>query len=571
MTDQYLNTNQLKHFAPNSPILAFRPMDMGSPQEDWCNHLQENPRYRRELEEFSILGDVVVRIADGIEPKPYERVKILSLEYAVKTLKNETDAKEFVRCVKAIASPDAGQWELEQIAAYYYGEIRRRSDKTHKILKEMGLLGMQMEAVTATINELEVGFVETETEDQKLTVADQRRVRKAQKSRPSLPDKTPNYDEELKAVHARVRTQKTTCLQTDAFADFYLDDKDKSLEQLDADFMSFQQLEQYDENGVIGFSMSGGQHAVVVYQTNMEVDSSYLPVEMQGLAREMNLIFIGHKLGGLEAQKARRFVLEQRILRREMQAINRGFPCAATDIPTLDKFSNMPFSQEDFSEWLSAKLEYLYPYRTLRTIRRLATNKAGFLYEYSAKTEVNPDFEEMQYVSSICQILWNQMRSDFHLRSLRNSEYQNLHFSIRRSNDTAEVSRIKKRAYQEFKEQKKLSLKEFTSLNTAAKSQEARLANKVSFFARKTLKDISKASANRIRYFKFYLYNDEQIQALTRQEKQQLWDAIRSREEVINNSFTRNGSQTSIAIQQPLFQLTNPAKQIVRVKPQSVK
>jgi hypothetical protein len=70
-----------------------------------------------------VLGDVVVRIADGIEAAPLERVKILSLEYAVKTLQDETDGREFVRCVKAICSPDASAYELEQIAAYYYGEF----------------------------------------------------------------------------------------------------------------------------------------------------------------------------------------------------------------------------------------------------------------------------------------------------------------------------------------------------------------------------------------------------------------------------------------------------------------
>ena len=116
-----LNINQLQQFAPQSPILAFRPVDSGSPQQDWCKHLQNFPRYRRELEEFSVLGDVVVRIADGMEPAPFERVKILSLEYAVKTLNDETDGREFVRCVKAICSPDASAYELEQIAAFYYG------------------------------------------------------------------------------------------------------------------------------------------------------------------------------------------------------------------------------------------------------------------------------------------------------------------------------------------------------------------------------------------------------------------------------------------------------------------
>ncbi len=75
-----LNHASLQQFAPKSPILAFRPSDSGSPQQDWCAHLQAFPHYRRELEEFSVLGDVVVRIADGREPAPLERVKILSLE-----------------------------------------------------------------------------------------------------------------------------------------------------------------------------------------------------------------------------------------------------------------------------------------------------------------------------------------------------------------------------------------------------------------------------------------------------------------------------------------------------------
>ena len=108
-----INIEQLRKHAPNNPILAFLPANTGSPMQDWCAHLSQNPLRRRELEEFSILGDVVVRIADELDPEPVDRVRILSLEYAMKVLFDETDAKEFVRCVKAIASPDAGQYECE--------------------------------------------------------------------------------------------------------------------------------------------------------------------------------------------------------------------------------------------------------------------------------------------------------------------------------------------------------------------------------------------------------------------------------------------------------------------------
>ena len=57
-----LNLNQLRTFAPQSPILVFRPVDSGSPMQDWCRHLSENAPHRRELEEFAVLADVVVEI-----------------------------------------------------------------------------------------------------------------------------------------------------------------------------------------------------------------------------------------------------------------------------------------------------------------------------------------------------------------------------------------------------------------------------------------------------------------------------------------------------------------------------
>jgi hypothetical protein len=567
-----LNLDQLQEFAPNSPVLAFRPVDEGSPQQDWCKHLQAFPHFRRELEEFAVLGDVVVRIADGIEPSPLERVKILSLEYAVKTLKNETDAKEFVRSVKAIASPDAGQFELEQIAAFYYGEIRRRgSDATSEVLTEMGLLGMQMEAVTATAGEREIEFCETEIAPQKLTVADERRVRAAQKNLSPLPQPTPNFDTELAHVTKRVGASRTARVMRDEFEEFYLSDDGKSCEELDADFMTFERLEQYDENGIVGFSMSGDQHAVVVYDFAAEVDASYLPTEARGLAREMNLIFVGHQIGGAAAQKARHFTLAQRILQNELRQMYKGVPALfSTPMPAVEKFSTLPFSDDEFNDWLAAKLDYLYPRRVLRNARRITHNRAGFLVEYATAQEVNPDFEEMQYVAAVCQILWSQMHACFHLRSLRGETYQRLHTRIRSTEDTADVAQIKKEAYDLFKEQKKLTLKEFTALNTAAKSQEIRLADKLSGAARKTLAEIGRATLNRIRYLKYFLYNDASIQSLARQEKQRLWDAIRARETTLQATQNKGGELSAKAVQKPFLRQPNAQKQIVRVTPRAV-
>ena len=564
-----LNINQLQQFAPQSPILAFRPSDSGSPQQDWCKHLAKNQLRRRELEEFAVLGETVIRIADGIEPAPLDKVKILSPEYAIKTLQDETDAREFIRAVKAICSPDASTYELEQIAAYYYGEIRRRG--TSEVLKEMGLLGMQMEAVTATIEEREIDFCETEIPAQKLSVADQRRVSLAQKNRTPVPAPTPNFDEELAFILSRVRDSKITHSKHDEFAQFYLSDEGKSLEELDADYVSFEKLEQYDENGVLGFSMSDGQHAVVVYEFDAEVDASYLPIHAASLAKEINLIFVGHRIGGKAAQKARHFTLAQSILQQELKEVKKGVPALfSTSMPTVDKYSELPFSDSEFHDWLAAKLDELYPHRTLRSVRRFITNKAGKLVEYQGTQEVNPDFEEMQYVASVCQILWTNLKADFHFRSLRREAYQNLHLGIRKTTDTAELARLKKQAYIEFKEQKKLSLKEFTALNTAAKSQEVRLSGIQSVTTKKTLTDIRSASSNRLRYLKFFLYNDESIQVLTRQEKQRLWDAIRLREKALQTAETNSATPQAKMVQPPIFRQPNAQKQVVRVTPRSV-
>ncbi len=564
-----LNINQLQQFAPHSPILAFRPVDSGSPQQDWCKHLAKHPLRRRELEEFAVLGETVLRIADGCEPAPLDKVKILSPEYAVKTLSDEIDAKEFIRSVKAICSPDASSYELEQIAAFYYAEIRRRG--IAEVLKEMGLLGMQMEAVTATIESREIFSSETEIPEQKLSVADQRRVRIAQKNRTPLPAATPNFDEELAFIKSRVRDSKATRLVTDEFAQFYLSDEGKSLEELDADFASYEKLEQFDENGVLGFSMSGGQHAVVALEFDAEVDASYLPVHAASLAKEINLIFVGHLIGGKSAQKARHFTLAGRILQQELKQMKKGASILfSTPIEAIDKFSELPFSDEEFSDWLAAKLDELYPHRTLRSIRRLITNKAGIVVEYLSTQEVNPDFEEMQYVARVCQILWSNLKADFHLRSLRREAYQNLHLAIRKTTDTAELAQIKKRAYNEFKSRGKITLKEFTALNTAAKSQEVRLSGIQSVTTKRVLNDIQTASVNRLRYLKYFLYNDEQVQVLTRQEKQRLWDAVRLRETAFQTAHV-NGAKTATKTVQPsLFRQPNTQKQVVRVTPRTV-
>lgn len=501
-----LNIEQLRKFAPQNAILAFSPLNTGSPMQDWCAHLGNNPLRRMELEEFAILGDVVVRIADELEPDPVDRVRIMSLEYAVRVLGNEEDGREFVRCVKAIASHDAGQFEYEQIAAYYYGEIRRR-DVTD-VLKEMGLLGMRLEAVTATVADREISFEEFDRPDQKLTVADQRRVKEVAKNRKPLPAHTRIFDDELKSVLSFVGRQKVSRMIYDDLAAFYLEDGNKSIEELDRDFLTFDNLEQYDENGIVGLTMNGGQRSVVVFDLDCEVDASCLPPEARRLAGDIGRLFVGHAMGGGAVQNGRAMIGHAYLANR----------------------ANHPFTDQEFEEWLSLSLDRIYDAKVVRSTRRLFTFGKGSAVELVLDQEVNPDFEEMQYAAAVLRLLWRRQYSDFHLRSLRHETYQELYLAIRGTSDTADVAELKKRAYADFKERNKLTLKEFTALNTVAKSQEVRLRDRLSMTARQWLRKVECSSASRLRFLKFSLYNDAEVKALTRQEKQRLWDAVRTRE-----------------------------------------
>jgi hypothetical protein len=523
-----LNIDQLRNFAPQSPILAFSPLDTGSPMQDWCAHLGRNPLRRRELEEFAILGDVVVRIADELEPEPLDRVKIMSLEYAMRVLGDECDAREFVRCVKAIASPDAGQFEFGQIAAYYYGEIRRRG--TAEVLKEMGLLGLQLESVTATVADREISFDEFERPEQKLTVADQRRVQEAAKNRKPLPPRSPNFDDELKYVIQRVGRQKNSRMINDDFAAFYLEDGEKSIEDLDRDFLTFENLEQYDENGIVGLTMNDGQRSVVVFDFECEIDASCLPFAARSIASELGRLFVGHSLGGAAVRHAREVIAAAEAERNEWAAFQTGQVRMATAGARKEEHSARPFSDHEFEEWLGVKVDELYGQRVTRSVRRIRSYGQGRTFEYMVGQEVNPDHEEMQYVASVCRILWNRQYEDFHLRSLRHEAYQNLYVALRDTTDSADVADLKKQAYAAFKEHQKLSLKEFTTLNTVAKSQEVRLRDRISPLTRKWLRTIENASSGRLRFLKFSLYNDVEAKAMKRQEKQCLWDAVRSRE-----------------------------------------
>lgn len=542
MSANQLSLNILRQFAPvSSPLLAYRIESTGSPMHDWAKHIAANNLFRRDLEETSLLGGkVVVRAAIGDETPALERVKILSLAYATRVFGNADDAKEFVRCVQAIADPQAAQFELEQIASHYYRECRTRN--VAEVLKEMAFLGMEMTLVTAEANDLEVDGTEKEIGEIKLTAEDEKRVRLAQKNLPPLPERTPNFDAEMRAIANQLSRVSMTKAHYDEFAAYYLGETGKTLDELDEDYRRFEAHEQYTEDGLLGMKMSGSTHTEVVLELDAEITADYLPLNVQPLAKRLQLIFVGYEIGGRAAQAARHFTACRKIENldniRAREAFRLNAPFIETAKPLSTEYALSPLSRGEISEWIDFQLDAIYSREVIRNARRISTLKSGESVEFIVNQTVNPDFDEKQYASQILQILLEQMERDFHLAALRRNEvYQTIYLQIRGANDTtilANTAEIARRA----KEEKCLSLKEYTALSTVAKSQFGRLGSARSSVMLYALeKEIQSADSRKIGYLKWAMYGTNQpahpVHSLPKQEVQRAWTALKARDLVL--------------------------------------
>jgi hypothetical protein len=573
MSANQLSLACLREFAPsNSPLFAYRIESSGSPMNDWARHISVNDLFRRELEENCVLGgNVVVRAVEGDETPALERVKILSLSYATRVFGNAEDAKEFVRCVKSIADPQAAQFELEQIASHYYRECRQ-GRPVPEVLKEMALLGMEMTLVTASVNDLEIEATETEIREVKLTPADEKRVAEAQKNLPPLAPPTPNYDAEMQAVKKKLSRGSLSKANQDEFADFYLSENGKSLEELDDDFRRFDAHEQYDEDGLLGLRMSGSQHTEVVLELDGEITAEYLPEAVQPLAKMLQLVFVGHEIGGRAAQSARHFVACRKIENadniRAREAFRLNAPFVESAMPRAAEFQVLPLTRGEILEWIDLNLDALYSREVVRSARRVTTGRNGERLEFTVNQTVNPDFNEKQYASQVLQILFEQTERDFHLSSLRrNAVYQSIYLQIRRAKDTAilaQTAEIARRA----KGEKRLNLKEYTALSAVAKSQFSRLAGERPSPALYALeKEINRADSRKIGFLKWAMYGSNQpahpVHNLPRQEVQKAWAALKNREQILKQANeSERGRQ-----QQLQFNRANTATQQVRVSP----
>lgn len=480
----------------HSNYQIFNPVSTGSPRFDLYNHLSNLPQTARiDFDEHSVIGNLIFRVEPDIsgEDERETEAKIVSVQYAERVLGNLEDAIEFIRCVKLLAGDDARPFNLQIIASHYYKEVRTRP--VNEVLKEMGLLAVQLTAVTATNEERQFDEpVETEIETDynncstQLSLSDRRTLfdSRAAEVLGETEGETENnisiFEIELRAV-SRFHSHASGFVY-DEFA-AYFSEKEKSIEaieELDSLYESFDAVHnQYDEDHVVSLHMSDGEKVVVVGSLDDDIDEESLPEESRHLAKELYELYVNG------------FPLIDRGEQKGIEGIT--LPSYFFDPRTGERFS-IPFTVFGLDTWLDYAIDAVFNERVIRTVRKLivvpfvrradGTIVRTRLHEQTSTIEVCPQSLEREQTRAVLEILLERWKADFHLRGLNaNATYRELTKQLDASNDTAEIARIKKDAWQ-HKEQNRLSIKLFTSLMTRANVRQSVLESEPLKETRKT-------------------------------------------------------------------------------------
>jgi hypothetical protein len=487
---------------------TFSPVNTGSPRQDVYNHVSRLPQLARlDFEEHIIAGNLIVRIEPdlGSSAEPEKETKIVSVPYAERIFGNLADAVEFVRCVKLIAGEDGRARELQTVASYYYKEAKARL--AGDVLKEMGLLALHLSSVTAMEEDRGFGEVsETEIESVASTFSDSDTVSLSDKRAESMRCAAEVLGEteithadifqlELRAA-ARHLSHKTGGFSYDEFAAHLaeMDAATESAEEADALFLNYEAVyEQYDEDHVVSLHMSDGERVVVVGTLDDDVDENSLPEEAKHLASEQRRLYL------------------------------------------------IGMSLEEINELMEAEIDFLYQERVERTMRLLVSIK-GATIEVPRTVKLLRYAEEREQTRFVLEKLLEQLSADFHSRACHASQlYRAFHRRIRRAQNAGEVAAAIKEAYQ-AKEDGRLTLAQFTALNTAAKSQYLKCeppalpAPLRQRFVNQLLREIETASARKLTFLRWAMYGqncpDHTIHKLPRQDRARLWETLKARSNV---------------------------------------
>jgi hypothetical protein len=506
-----VQTHLLRRYAPNSLHLLFHPKDTGNPNFDFTNHLQQfanrridtaiqsvragqrlHPTYsgnvtRIDLESHQLIGGKVlgrVEIGLGSADDDENNYKILAVPYAEKQLRNNDDAVEFVRVIKAAVSAgvEADPRSLQIWAAWGYDEIKRRYAEVLRnnpslakraatsttdaetladfkrtiirdVLTEINTLAMELTAITATnedrlLDEPEVYELfsfrqEQLTPQERKDLFELRYNELFQNHEPGNP-----FAAELRAICSKISPAHSAGIVHDEEAQYqsYLSEvsesgklDDEGLEALQASHERV--TEQWTEGGAVSLHMSDSERFVVEGTLEEDVTIEYLPSEARNIAIAIRQSF-------LEGDKV---------------------------------FSNNP-EDDTIDSYIEKALNRIYgdpadkKARLNRTVRRVTTTKdQRSPVEYTLTKSVYPNSEEREYCREVLDILIEGMQRDFILRSINRSKlFRAFYNAIENATDVRSLIEVIQDAYQ-ARLAKTINVKMFTTLNTLYAVKRARL------------------------------------------------------------------------------------------------
>ncbi|MDQ3687767.1 MAG: hypothetical protein M3430_19500 [Acidobacteriota bacterium] len=452
-------------------------------------------------------------------------VKIAAPEYAARKLGNGEDAAEFVRSLRLIAGQDASALYLQQLASHFYAEVTRLP--VGQVLKEMGLLALEMSAVTATSEQLEFGddeyerYAEADETDRfgedafaQLPLSE-RRTRWMEYAARVLggnerDERASLFTDEIRAQARLVYRKSGQTFAYDEFAE-HLSDVSAGTDD-DAEFGayldSFERVqEQYDEGFAVSLHMTDGERKIACGDLDDDVDANNLPECARHLADELQRLYTSG------------FPLSDR---GEQPGIEGVTLTAFMRDPETRERVRVPITVYGIDSWLDAAIDEAFGGRVARTMRRyiwlpdtkrparfvtrervvprvveieetkqdVVTHRTEVrycvesstalvpcsrLHEQTETVDVCPSTEERGETRAVLEILLQGLKRDYHTRGLNVCGiYRELTARLAEATDTAIVARLKREAWQ-YKEANLLSIKLFNAFNTHALAYQAKL------------------------------------------------------------------------------------------------
>lgn len=260
----------------------FIPCDTGSPRDGVMQHISRLGQLARlDFERCAVAGEIIFAVEADAVPlsQQDEEARIGTLAYALRKLEQAEDAAEFIRCLNAIC--EGGDARCRQTtASYYYHEISERG--TSAVLKEMGLLAMQLASLNGVTECLEDDDFWPEAEPMSVTVAEQPKESIAA-----------FIAQEIASIANMTRgRRKSACFLHDEYGDWLgeLEATGTSVEELDDAFAHVESLAQYDEGGAV-IVMSSHERTVACGRLDPEYAAEDLPERAQYLVPELRRLY----------------------------------------------------------------------------------------------------------------------------------------------------------------------------------------------------------------------------------------------------------------------------------------